>query len=80
MFNPNEIELIGEPESLGSDCCQSGVRELDGVIVCNQCNEPCEEVFETEEQLQDRLEDIEASRDSDIAESRWEAEREDRHG
>lgn len=46
-------EPIAYPESLGSNCCESEVYELDGVIICTACGEPDEEVFETEEEDED---------------------------
>jgi len=58
---PKTKEVIAYPESLGSNCCESSVYELDGVIFCKACGEPAEEVFETEEQAEERIdEEIEA--------------------
>ena len=78
-FPWNHKEIEGEPESKGSDCCEAGIKEEDGVIKCLACGEACEEVFESEEDLQERLEDEENSRADNEAEARWEASREDQY-
>lgn len=70
---------LGEPESKGSDCCEANVKEVDGVIICCSCGEACEEVFESEEELQERIQDEEEWREADLAESRFEAERDERY-
>lgn len=55
---PKTKEAIAYPESLGSNCCESSVYELDGVIFCKACGVPAEEVFETEEEEEDDDEGI----------------------
>lgn len=71
--------VFPEPKNLGSDCCEAEVKEEDGVLKCCQCHEACEEVFETQEELYDRLEDEEASFEGDVAEAKWEASRDEKY-
>ena len=76
MNNPNEF-LLGDSQSKGSDCCNHAVTEIDGVIICKGCGEPCEEVFEDEGALQERLEDELASMEADRSQDRFERSREE---
>lgn len=70
---------LGEPESLGSDCCEASVKEEDGVIRCCECGEACEETFETDEQVAEREEDERASYEEGQAEAKWEASRDEQY-
>jgi len=54
-FPWNHADHPEDLQSLGSDCCSDVVKHIDGVIICCECGEPCEEVFETEDQFDQRM-------------------------
>lgn len=64
--SPDQIEM-DEPQSLGSDCCASDVAEVDGVLICLECKHPCEEVFETEDEIWQRMKAEEEDWEEDCA-------------
>lgn len=66
----------GDPESKGSNCCEASVKEIDGVIICTCCCEPAEEVFEDDEEMEERLLEEAEGTYFNEAEFSWESERE----
>lgn len=77
MLTPYTKTYLGEPLSLGSDCCEADVENIDGVIICCSCDEPCEEVFETHENMIERLQQEESDREEMEQEYRWERNSDD---